>query len=114
MKKHLLPEVGSFYKANLHCHSTLSDGRMTPQELKEHYKGMGYSVLAITDHDILVPHPELNDEHFLTLNGYEMEVNEETDKPWHNDVSVSFRVIPCHWHAGCHLISITCCATRCK
>ncbi len=84
MKKHLLPEVGSFYKANLHCHSTLSDGRMTPQELKEHYKGMGYSVLAITDHDILVPHPELNDEHFLTLNGYEMEVNEETDKPWSN------------------------------
>lgn len=82
MKKHLLPECGSFYKANLHCHSTLSDGQMTPQELKARYKGMGYSILAITDHDIMIPHPELNDESFLTLTGYEMEVNEETDKPW--------------------------------
>lgn len=84
MKKHLLPESGHFYKANLHCHSTLSDGQMTPEELKAHYKSMGYSVLAITDHDIMVPHPELNDESFLTLNGYEMEVNEETNRPWAN------------------------------
>ncbi len=82
MKKYLLPRDGSFYKANLHCHSTLSDGQMTPEELKAHYKGMGYSVLAITDHDIMVPHPELNDEAFLILTGYELEANEETDKPW--------------------------------
>jgi hypothetical protein len=84
MKKHLLPEGGSFYKANLHCHSTLSDGQMTPQELKTHYKKMGYAVLAITDHDIMIPHPELNDESFLTLTGYEMEVNEDTPQPWAN------------------------------
>ncbi len=82
MKQYLLPQSGQFYKANLHCHSTLSDGQMTPDELKARYKGMGYSVLAITDHDIMIPHPELNDESFLTLTGYEMEVNEETDQPW--------------------------------
>lgn len=84
MKKHLLPEEGSFYKANLHCHSTLSDGQLTPVELKARYKSMGYSVLAITDHDIMVPHPELNDEAFLTLTGYELEVNEDTPAPWAN------------------------------
>ena len=34
MKRWLLPEEGSFYKANLHCHSTYSDGQLTPEELK--------------------------------------------------------------------------------
>ena len=39
------------YKANLHCHSTLSDGKKTPEELREMYKSHGYSILAITDHE---------------------------------------------------------------
>lgn len=61
------------YKANLHCHSTISDGQMTPEELKEHYKSNGYSILAYTDHEVLVLHNELNDEEFLALPGYEMQ-----------------------------------------
>ena len=43
MRKYLLPETGHFYKANLHAHSTLSDGRLTPEELKAAYKAHGYS-----------------------------------------------------------------------
>ena len=35
MKKYLLPQNGSFYKANLHCHSTVSDGRWSPEEIKK-------------------------------------------------------------------------------
>ena len=35
MRKYLLPENGNFYKANLHCHSTVSDGTLTPEEMKE-------------------------------------------------------------------------------
>ena len=38
MKKYLLPKDGTFYKANLHCHTTLSDGHLTPEEVKEIYK----------------------------------------------------------------------------
>ena len=34
------------FKANLHCHSTISDGKLTPEELKEAYKAQGYSVLG--------------------------------------------------------------------
>lgn len=34
MKHFLLPETGHFYKANLHCHSTVSDGSRTPEEIK--------------------------------------------------------------------------------
>ena len=77
MRYDLLPVSGSFYKANLHCHSTVSDGAFTPQELKEIYLKKGYSIIAYTDHDVLVPHPELTDDHFLALNGYEMAVFEQ-------------------------------------
>lgn len=83
MKKYLLPENGSFYKANLHCHSTLSDGALSPEEIKELYKKKGYSVVAYTDHNILIPHDDLNDDDFLALNGFEADLNEniagETD-----------------------------------
>lgn len=76
MKQYLLPEQGRFYKANLHCHSVCSDGRKTPEELKEFYKAHGYSIIAYTDHDVFVPHHELTDDDFLALAGFEMEFNE--------------------------------------
>ena len=74
MKIHLLPENGQYYKANLHCHTTVSDGAKTPAEVKEMYLAHGYSVVAFTDHDVLIAHPELADEKFLPLNGFEAEV----------------------------------------
>ena len=77
MKKYLLPKEGQFYKANLHCHSTLSDGQYTPAELKTMYMEQGYSIIAYTDHDILIAHDELADENFLPLHAYEMEITEE-------------------------------------
>ena len=76
MKKYLIKENGSFYKANLHCHTTYSDGRLTPLEVKEHYLSLGYSIVAYTDHDILIPHDELTDDEFLALHGFEIEINE--------------------------------------
>lgn len=59
------------YKANLHCHSVLSDGKKTPEELKKMYKEKGYSVLSITDHEYPCPHNDLTDDNFLMLTGYE-------------------------------------------
>ncbi len=38
------------YKINLHTHTTLSDGRKTPEEAAEIYKQAGYDAIAITDH----------------------------------------------------------------
>lgn len=78
MKRWLLPEEGSFYKANLHCHSTYSDGQLTPEELKKAYKSQGYAVLAITDHEAIFDHSYLNDDEFLTIPGYEREINDES------------------------------------
>ena len=76
MKKYLLQENGNFYKANLHCHTTFSDGRKTPEEVKEIYKNLGYSIVAYTDHDLLIPHDHLTDDRFLALHGFEVEINE--------------------------------------
>lgn len=38
------------YKLNLHTHTTLSDGRLSPAETAASYKAMGYDAIAITDH----------------------------------------------------------------
>lgn len=84
MKKYLISEGGTFYKANLHCHTTFSDGRLTPAEVKELYKSHGYSVVAYTDHDILIPHDELTDSEFLALHGFEVEFVERISAaPYH-------------------------------
>ena len=80
MKVYLLPQNGKFYKANLHSHSTLSDGKWTVEEMKEKYKAQGYSIIAYTDHHVFLTHNDLADEDFLPLNGYEIDISE--DKPW--------------------------------
>ena len=79
MKRYLLPQEGKLYKANLHTHSTVSDGKYTPEELKEIYKSRGYQILAYSDHEILESHAELDDEDFLTLTSVEYAIVEKTD-----------------------------------
>lgn len=74
MRKYLLPQEGNFYKANLHCHTTISDGKRTPEEIKALYMKKGYSIVAYTDHDIFLPHNDLTDENFLAMNGFEVEI----------------------------------------
>ena len=68
----LIPQSGSFYKVNFHCHTDASDGKQTAEEVKESYKALGYSAVCFTDHEILVPHDELTDESFVALHGYEV------------------------------------------
>lgn len=48
----------NFY-ANLHTHSTHSDGQLSPRQLVEVAKKEGYKALAITDHDVATAWPEL-------------------------------------------------------
>ena len=74
MKRYLLPKEGQFYKANLHCHTTGSDGVLSPEEVKARYLALGYQAVCFTDHDLLIPHEELCDEGFVALHGYEVGV----------------------------------------
>lgn len=77
MKKYLLPENVNWYRANLHSHSVISDGELTPEEMKAAYKAHGYSILAITDHEVIVDHSALSDGEFLMLTGSEYAIDEE-------------------------------------
>lgn len=79
MRQYLIPEEGQFYKANMHTHTTCSDGQMTPEQIKQLYKSHGYSVVAYTDHDIMIDHSDLNDDGFLAITSYEVETNRPTD-----------------------------------
>ena len=75
MKKYLLPEKGKFYKANLHMHTTVSDGKETPEETKAAYMKAGYSVVAFTDHEVLLSHEDLIDENFVAITSFEKTIN---------------------------------------
>ena len=39
-----------FFKGNLHCHTTESDGKLSPDEVVALYRDLGYDFLALTDH----------------------------------------------------------------
>ena len=78
----LLPKNVTYYKANLHCHTTISDGKMAPEEIKRHYQERGYQVLAITDHDRYGNHSELCDENFVAIAALETEINQAGDMSW--------------------------------
>ncbi|MDP4152479.1 MAG: PHP domain-containing protein [Bacillota bacterium] len=80
-RQYLIRSEGNWYKSNLHCHTTCSDGKLTPEEVKELYKSHGYSIVAYTDHNKLINHKELNDDKFLALCGYEIDVIDHS-KPY--------------------------------
>ena len=95
MKKYLLPNGGKFYKANLHSHTTLSDGKLTPEEMKELYKNHGYSIISFTEHGRFYNHNDMTEEDFLVLNGYEPSVTEDIpDDPGY------------HFKRTCHMCMI--------
>ena len=59
------------FKANLHSHTTLSDGNLTPEQSVEAYKAHGYQILALTDHEAPYVHHRFTTEDFLMITGYE-------------------------------------------
>ena len=83
MKKYLLPNEGTFYKANLHSHTSLSDGNLTPEQMRDEYKKRGYSILATSDHDVLHCNYELTQEDFLILTSYEISIRSDDDPTPH-------------------------------
>jgi hypothetical protein len=71
-------------RGNLHTHTTLSDGTLTPEEVARRYREAGYDFLAFTDHRCLIGegdeatrkyHAQLPDEdgRLIVLKGIEEE-----------------------------------------
>ena len=61
-----------FMKANLHCHTTRSDGHRSPEEVRDFYRSQGYDILALTDHRVVSEQPYV-DRDMLFLPGVEMD-----------------------------------------
>ena len=49
---------GTWYRGNLHCHTTNSDGAMPPDRLVAHYSYAGWDFISITDHGKVTTFPE--------------------------------------------------------
>ncbi|MCL2360247.1 MAG: PHP domain-containing protein [Defluviitaleaceae bacterium] len=80
MKKFLFNNDKNIYKANMHSHTTVSDGTLTPEQAKEAYIARGYNIIAFTDHNLLMSQQHLNDENFLAINACEVNINEENKR----------------------------------
>lgn len=73
-----------WFRGNLHTHTTLSDGRKTPEEVAEWYRSAGYHFIFITDHGKVTDFSHLCREDFLVLRGGEFAVGKaETGEPFH-------------------------------
>ena len=49
----LLPVVNRYFKGNLHTHTNISDGEMTPQEAVDLYRKLGYQFLCLSGHNVI-------------------------------------------------------------
>ena len=50
MGTHAFTAPGRFWRGNIHTHSTLSDGRLAPEEVCRLYAQAGYDFLCLSDH----------------------------------------------------------------
>ena len=77
---HSLPfaQPGSFYRGNLHAHSDVSDGALSPERLVQEYRRNRYDFIAVTDHFRerfgypVTDTRHFRDEHFTTILGAEL------------------------------------------
>ena len=76
MKKYIISPNLNWYRANMHCHTTISDGHFTPEEIKEVYKKMGYSIVAYSDHELIRDHSHLSDDSFLAITASEFSIDD--------------------------------------
>lgn len=59
-------------KGNLHLHTTLSDGKKTPEEAMDIYRDAGYDFIAVTDHR-KVSTPSVERNGLLAIQGIEFD-----------------------------------------
>ena len=60
----------------MHCHTTISDGHFTPEEIKKLYMEKGYSIVAYSDHELIRDHSDLSDENFLAITSSEFSIDD--------------------------------------
>lgn len=90
MAQNIFELPGTFWRGNLHTHSTQSDGVLDPQEVCRRYKAEGYDFIALTDHFIghfgypITDTRPFRDDSFTTILGAELHSGAmENGELWH-------------------------------
>ena len=60
-------QSGTFFKGNLHTHSTRSDGALEPEAVIEAYRSRGYDFMSLTDHFLPARYFGKDSDHFITV-----------------------------------------------
>jgi hypothetical protein len=63
---------GNWYKGNLHTHTTVSDGDLSPADMCQVYREHGYDFVYLTDHHRVTDVGGLSSQDFLVLPGAEL------------------------------------------
>ena len=72
---HGFKQNGNWYKGNIHSHTTVSDGMLTPEQSAKLYKDNGYQFMCFSEHDIFTDFREqFNTENFIILPAVESSV----------------------------------------
>jgi hypothetical protein len=82
-------QPGKWYKANLHTHTTASDGTQTLTQRVEGYRKSGYHILAITDHHLTNDVRGLSSRSFLVVSGMEFHPFRPGTKDIHHLVALN-------------------------
>ena len=90
MKKTTFLENGQFYKGNIHCHTTCSDGKLSPDAIVKAYQDKGYDFLAITDHNVFSHYTCYDTDRFVMIQGVEGNLRAPAD----NHREYHFIVLP--------------------
>lgn len=89
----------TWYKGNLHMHTTLSDGAQPPEKAIARYKEKGYDFLALTDH--WKPSATRVEKDFILLSGCEYDVGRTVQEGIFHIVGVGMDAKPAlSRHAG--------------
>lgn len=90
MTQNIFEQPGTFWRGNLHTHSTRSDGVLPPDEVCRRYKAEGYDFIALTDHFIgqyeypITDTAPMRDPGFTTILGAELHSGAmENGELWH-------------------------------
>ncbi len=60
-------QSGTFFKGNLHTHSTRSDGKWEPEAVVNAYRERGYDFMSLTDHFLPARYFGKDSDHFITV-----------------------------------------------
>lgn len=89
----VLENRGQWYKGNLHMHTTMSDGALTPEEAISLYKKAGYDFIALTDHR--QENPEWQEEDFVVLTGAEYDTGDPASSmPVYHILGIGMERVP--------------------